>query len=230
MIEALGISSTIPATSGRRTLLDGVDLRVESGASTAIIGRSGSGKTSLLSILGLMRRPEGGTIALDGRDMSRISESRAAAERNRLIGFVFQSYSLIPHLNVYDNVALPAQYARRSKRQIRDRVHELLDSVDIASLARSSPAALSGGEQQRVAIARALIMAPQIILADEPTGALDIETGAMVMSLLVSATRAQGASLVVVTHDRDIAKALDTQRWLLNGRLGAHPEGTGEQS
>jgi putative ABC transport system ATP-binding protein len=228
MIRVCELSSTIPVAGARRVLLDGLNLEVSPGESVAIVGRSGTGKTSLLSILGLMRRPEGGTIELDGRDMTSISESRAARERNQLVGFVFQAYSLIPNLTVFQNVAIPAQYARRPQRETRERVMEVLDSVEMKSFAMSRPTKLSGGEQQRVAIARSLVMRPKVILADEPTGALDLDTGGRVMDLLVETTRSYGSSLVVVTHDRHVANKLDRQYWLSGGRLLEDPGTTAE--
>lgn len=220
MIRVTGLHSTIPFAGSRRPLLADLNLEVSAGESAAIVGRSGTGKTSLLSILGLMRRPEAGKIELNEHDMTRVSEAEAATKRNQLVGFVFQAYSLIPNLTVLQNVAVPAQYARGGRKiEIRKRAWELLELVGLEDFAGSKPGRLSGGEQQRVAIARALFMRPKVILADEPTGALDLETGTMVMDQLIETSRTSGASLVVVTHDSDLAQRLDHRHWLYGGCL-----------
>lgn len=193
-------------------LVAGLDLEVETGSSLAIVGRSGSGKTTLLSVLGLMRPPSGGRLWVDGQDVSRLSASAAAGARNRLLGFVFQNYSLVEHLSVFDNVALPLQYGERTTRaETRRRVGEQLAAVGLDSFGTRRPRSLSGGEQQRVAIARALVRAPRIVLADEPTGALDASTGSTVMQHLREATTEAGSCLVVVTHDDALAGTLDRQ-------------------
>jgi ABC-type lipoprotein export system ATPase subunit len=220
VIEARGLSSVIPHTD--RPLLQGVNLTVQDSESVAILGRSGSGKTSLLSILGLMQRAEEGTLAINGRDVTAVSESDAALLRNELIGFVFQNYSLIPDLSVFDNVAVPLQYsAKLSRSKQRSRVMEMLELVKLQHFASSRPARLSGGEQQRVAIARALVRGPKVVLADEPTGALDFSTRDEIIMALKDASSAAGSCLIVVTHDATVAKQMDRRLFLNDGALGS---------
>ena len=218
VISAAGISSSIPRT--KRQLLHSIDFEVDDGESVAIQGRSGSGKTSLLSILGLMQPADAGELHVGGIDVSRISESRAATLRNELIGFVFQSYSLIGDLTVLENVALPLQYGTPAGGRARAaRGMEMLDLVGLSGFARSRPARLSGGEQQRVAIARALVRNPRVVLADEPTGALDSSTRDEIVASLKHAASATGSCLVVVTHDSDVAAQMDRQLHLSDGVL-----------
>ena len=218
VISARGLTASIPRTT--TPMLKSIDLEVHEGESVAILGRSGSGKTSLLSILGLMQLAESGQLTMAGHDVSLLSESRAARLRNELIGFVFQSYSLIADLSVLDNIILPAQYGAPQRREaLRARGADMLDLVGLASFARSRPARLSGGEQQRVAIARALVLNPRVVLADEPTGALDSTTRNEIIELLKSATSAAGSCLVVVTHDSEVAAQMDTRLHLSDGVL-----------
>ncbi|WP_417365303.1 ABC transporter ATP-binding protein [Glutamicibacter arilaitensis] len=199
----------------KRILVRSASGVVSGGESVGILGKSGSGKTSLLSVLGLMSRPVSGELLLSGKPTSRLNDAELARRRNQDIGFVFQNYSLISHLSVFENVALPCSYGKpMSKKQTMEAVAEQLQAVGLAGFEKRRPRSLSGGEQQRVAIARALVRSPQIVLADEPTGALDSATGLQVLEHLYSATRRAGACLVVVTHDEDIAQAMD-QTWTL---------------
>jgi ABC-type lipoprotein export system ATPase subunit len=210
VLVAEGLGVAIGHRDGSSTaLVEGLDLVVEGGSSTAITGRSGSGKTTLLSVLGLMRPPSAGRLTIAGREVGTLRPSAAAGLRNELLGFVFQNYSLVEHLSVFDNVALPLMYGRRSTRtQVRGRVERQLAAVGLKDFGRRRPRSLSGGEQQRVAIARALVRGPRLVLADEPTGALDSTTGADVMKHLREATVESGAALVVVTHDDVLADSL----------------------
>ncbi len=224
VLELRGLSASFPVGHGRRTLFTDVDLTVRGGETAAILGRSGSGKTTLLTLLGLMQRPEHGTITLDGTDVSTVSDADAARLRNRHIGFVFQNYSLIPHLSVLDNVLVPATYAPREasggrRTQARRRAEELLEAVGLGGRGSDLPLRLSGGEQQRVAIARALLLEPAVVLADEPTGALDEETGTRVLDMLVATARHEGRCLVVVTHDDAVAGVMDRVFRLGEGTL-----------
>lgn len=188
---------------------------VSEGESVGILGKSGSGKTSLLSVLGLMSKPTGGELLLSGIPTSGLSDAELARRRNEDIGFVFQNYSLIGHLNVFENVALPCSYGKpMSKKQTTEAVTEQLHAVGLEEFEKRRPKSLSGGEQQRVAIARALVRSPRLVLADEPTGALDTATGLQILEHLDSATSRAGACLVVVTHDQEIARAMD-QTWVL---------------
>lgn len=204
-------------------LVDGASGVVHEGDSVGILGKSGSGKTSLLSVLGLMSRPTTGELLFSGTPTSQLSDGERARRRNRDIGFVFQNYSLIEHLNVFENVSLPFSYGKPvGRREMVSAVAEQLHAVGLTGFEKRRPRSLSGGEQQRVAIARALVRSPKLLLADEPTGALDVDTGLRILEHLYSATRQAGACLVVVTHDQQIANSMD-QTWVLqNAEL--HPQ------
>jgi putative ABC transport system ATP-binding protein len=209
VLEANGISAHIPGDSSRVIFRD-LDLQIESGESVAIIGRSGSGKSTLLSILGLLQPAGGGTLRVLGSETSHLSDARRSRMRNESIGFVFQDYALVRELDVRGNLEMPLSYGRFTPpAHRRARVVENLSLVGMSGTERIRPARLSGGEQQRIAIARALISSPRIILADEPTGALDAKTGDEIIKLLKHATAGTGCGLVVVTHDPIVAKAMD---------------------
>jgi ABC-type lipoprotein export system ATPase subunit len=204
----------------RLAILRGVDLTVHAGDSVAIVGRSGSGKTTLLATLGLLTPVEQGTLELMGQDVTRLGDRRRTRLRNRHIGFVFQSYSLVRHLSARRNVELPLRYgARVGARERRHRVGEALAAVGLVARARSRPRGLSGGEQQRVAIARALVREPAVLLADEPTGALDVDTAAQVLDVLRQSCRERGCALVVVTHDPQVAGLMSRTVQLVDGVL-----------
>ncbi len=201
-------------------LLENVDLDVGPGESIAIMGVSGSGKSSLLAILGLLAVPGSGEVTVHEQRVTGISDRRRARARNKHIGFVFQSYSLVRHLNAFQNVELPLLYGERiPKRERIRRVRQALSVVGLENRQRSRPRQLSGGEQQRVAIARALVSAPSIILADEPTGALDVSTAETVLEVLFDACRQNGCALVIVTHDKDVAARAQRVLRLANGTL-----------
>lgn len=217
--QGLGIEIAL-RTGGVLTLGTGLHLDVPAGQSLAVTGRSGCGKSTLLATLGLLRRPSSGRLWLAGEDVTSVSDARAAALRNSLVGFVFQDYSLVSHLSVLDNVLLPIEYgARISRRTARRAALAQLDAVGLGGFERRKPRQLSGGEQQRVAVARALVRGPKLVLADEPTGALDMVTGEDVMHHLVAATSRSGASAVVVTHDATVAASLDRQIELRGGTM-----------
>jgi putative ABC transport system ATP-binding protein len=220
LIQLTAVTKTLKGQERPRTILAGVDLTVAPGDSVAILGRSGSGKSTLLSLIGLFDRPDGGQYLLRGRDITRVPERRAAALRSAEFGFVFQRFFLLKHLTAAQNVAMALVNGQGwlSRRKRRAKVLAALDQVGIAHLAKQRPARLSGGEQQRVAIARALVREPQILLADEPTGALDTETGGLVIDTLLGAT-ARGCGLVLVTHDRDHASRMRRVLELTDGRL-----------
>lgn len=207
---------------GRRVLpiLRGVELVVHPGEMVAIMGRSGSGKTTLLATLGLLTPVAEGSLWLAGQDVSAVGDRRRSRLRNCHIGFVFQSYSLARHLSARRNVELPLRYGSRvRRREQRRRVAEALALVGLTDRQRSRPRQLSGGEQQRVAIARALVRRPSIILADEPTGALDVDTAGQVLEVLRDACRDTGSALVVVTHDAQVAATMTRRLQLVDGRL-----------
>ncbi|RBM01928.1 ABC transporter ATP-binding protein [Glutamicibacter soli] len=198
-------------------ILTGIDLSVSEGDHIAIVGRSGTGKSTLLNILGLLDRPTSGTLAWRGTDAARLSSRRAAAARGRDLGFVFQQFNLLPGRTALENVMAPLMYSSgRDFWQRRRLASEALERVGLGSRLDSLPQTLSGGEQQRVAIARALVRRPRVVLADEPTGALDVATGLAVMQLLDEATVESGAALITITHDSNVA-ALARERFRLEG-------------
>ncbi|UVS81261.1 ABC transporter ATP-binding protein [Actinokineospora sp. UTMC 2448] len=220
LLELSGIAKVLTGQGQPRPILTGVDLTVHSGQSVAILGRSGSGKSTLLSLIGLFDRPDGGRYLLAGEDITTVSERRAARLRSERFGFVFQRFFLLKHLTAAQNVAMAlvngqGWLPRRSRRAT---VMAALDQMGIAHLAKHKPTRLSGGEQQRVAIARALVRRPQVLLADEPTGALDTETGSLVIDALHAATE-RGCGLVLVTHDQAHAARMGRVLRLVDGAL-----------
>ncbi len=220
LIELTGITKVLKGQEQPRTILDGVDLTVHAGESVAIVGRSGSGKSTLLSVLGLFDRADEGSYLLAGDDISRLPERKAAKLRSSHFGFVFQRFFLLKHLTAAQNVSMALVNGQGwlPRRERRARVLQALDQVGIAHLAKNRPARMSGGEQQRVAIARALVRDPMVLLADEPTGALDTDTGTAVIDALLSATE-RGCGLVLVTHDRDHAARMGRTLDLVDGVL-----------
>ncbi len=221
VLEARGIWKTYHIRRTAVSVLTGADLTVAAGEAVSIIGLSGAGKSTLLHILGGLDRPDRGAVRVRADDLYALSAGRRTAIRARHIGFVFQSYHLLPEMDVIENVMLPAMAfggaGMRSKG--RRRAAELLTAVGLAERARHRPMELSGGEQQRVAIARALMNEPELILADEPTGNLDERTGAIVLDQLFNLARERGRSLVMVTHNRVIAERCDRVLRLADGRI-----------
>jgi len=199
-------------------VIRGVDLHVAEGELVAFMGSSGSGKSTLLNVLGLLDTHDRGTYHLGGERIERLSEARAAKLRNQWIGFVFQSFHLLPFKTAAENVALPLSYRRLSRRQRRQRALHGLEQVGLADWADHLPNQLSGGQKQRVAIARALVTEPRVVLADEPTGALDTATSDEIMKLLQS-VNAKGNTMVIVTHEPDIAAKCHRTIRLRDGRI-----------
>ena len=186
-------------------VLFGITLEVQRGEYVALMGPSGSGKSTLMNLLGLLDRADDGRYELDGRDVTGLSASEHAQVRNRTIGFVFQSFNLLKRMTVLENVALPLIYAGRSRGVAKQRAQALLERVGLQALGHRMPNQLSGGQQQRVAIARALVNDPPLLLADEPTGNLDTRTAEEVLAVLGQLNREAGLTIVVVTHERDVA-------------------------
>lgn len=220
LIELTGLTKTLRGQKEPRPILTGVDLTVQAGDSVAILGRSGSGKSTLLSLMGLFDRPDGGRYLLHGRDITRLPERKAAALRSAEFGFVFQRFFLLKHLTAAQNVAMALVNGQGwlPRRKRKAKALAALDLLGIAHLAKHKPPRLSGGEQQRVAIARALVREPKILLADEPTGALDTETGNVVVEAL-RATTDRGCGLILVTHDHDHAAKMQRVLHLDHGVL-----------
>jgi putative ABC transport system ATP-binding protein len=201
--------------------LDGVDLGIDSGELVAIMGPSGSGKSTLMNILGCLDRPTEGYYYLAGEDVSSLNKAQLAAIRNRQIGFVFQSFNLLPRTSALRNVMLPLVYKRQDKLtpQVREEIAmAALEAVGLADRAEHEPNELSGGQKQRVAIARALVNDPALLLADEPTGNLDTKTGDEIMGIL-KGLHQRGRTIVVVTHEEDIAAQTERTILLLDGRI-----------
>jgi len=218
VLELSGLTKEFGTGEHKLRILHGLDCRVGSGELLGIVGASGSGKTTLLNILGCLDRPTGGSYRLSGRDVARLSDDELARVRNRSIGFVFQSFHLIPQLTVMENVELPLFYEGAPRKTRRARCEELLGSVGMMHRLGSYPTQLSGGESQRVAIARALINQPALLLADEPTGNLDSKNGAEVMQLFRS-LHAQGRTIVMVTHNPEIAAEMPRVVAMHDGRI-----------
>ncbi|WP_350016549.1 ABC transporter ATP-binding protein [Rhodanobacter sp. IGA1.0] len=198
--------------------LDGVSFAVPQGQFMAIVGPSGSGKSTLLNMLGCLDRPDSGRYLLDDVDVSTFDDERASDFRNRRIGFVFQSFHLLPRLSVLENALLPRRFLRGSDEGLEQRAHELLQRMGLQRHLAHRPGQLSGGQMQRVAIARALLMKPALLLADEPTGNLDSKSAADVLALLAE-VHGDGQTVVMVTHDADVAARAQRQISLRDGRI-----------
>ncbi|MCB9051496.1 MAG: ABC transporter ATP-binding protein [Lewinellaceae bacterium] len=204
MIRLRNIRKSYKTGYNQLEVLKGIDLDIESGAFTSIMGSSGSGKSTLLNIIGILDEYDQGDYLLDGKMIKGLSQTEAAQYRNQFIGFVFQSFNLLPFKTAQENVALPLYYQKIDRKKRQALALEYLDMVGLADWAEHLPNQLSGGQQQRVAIARALITQPKVILADEPTGALDSATSYDVMELFKKVNR-EGMTVIIVTHENDIA-------------------------
>ena len=198
--------------------LDGVSFNIESGEFVAIVGRSGSGKTTMLDSLGLLLRPTSGRIVIDGADTSSLKDDQKARLRSSKIGFIFQEYNLLPTLTAFENVMLPLHYASKPKGD-REWVRALLEEVGLEDRMHHRPDQLSGGQQQRVAIARSLVNRPAMVLGDEPTGAVDSETSAQLAAIMRRMNRQHQVTFVLVTHDLDLAAETDRVIKLKDGKV-----------
>ncbi|MBO9535629.1 ABC transporter ATP-binding protein [Herbaspirillum sp.] len=221
-IEVLRLSKRVAdasAESGQLTILSGIDFTVAPGTTLAIVGASGSGKSTLLGLLAGLDTPSEGSVRLDGEDIFALDEDGRAALRKRKLGFVFQSFQLLGHLNALENVMLPLEL--RGDGQARAKAERMLERVGLGSRLKHYPKYLSGGEQQRVALARAFVTEPPLLLADEPTGSLDAATGESVIRLMFELNEERGSTLVLVTHDNSIAARCARTITIAAGRLAA---------
>ena len=221
MIDLRGVSKTVRSGAEPLTILHPLTLSIARGRFVAILGPSGSGKSTLLGLIAGLDAPTTGSVAIDGEDITRLSEDELARLRGRKIGFVFQFFHLIPSLTAIENVAVPMEIA--STADAWSRAAALVDEVGLHGRAHHYPAQLSGGEQQRVAIARALANDPPILLADEPTGNLDTTTGRTIMDLLRGVHDRRGTTIVLVTHDAELAALADERLMLRDGRMVEAP-------
>jgi putative ABC transport system ATP-binding protein len=220
MFEAREVTKSFGSGDSAVTAVRGVTMSVRDGEFVTIVGRSGSGKSTLMSLLGGLEQPTSGSIQVNGQEITRLSGRQLNGYRAHQVGFVFQSYNLIPNLTATENVMLPMEFAGRSKQERRQRARELLDQVELTGSKQSrKPSHLSGGEQQRVAIARALANKPKLILADEPAGNLDSQTADTIIELLRTLAHSQDTTVLVVTHDEEMAKRSDRSFRLADGRL-----------
>jgi len=199
--------------------LDGVSLEISVGEFVSVVGRSGSGKTTMLDLMGLLLRPTSGRVLIDGQDAGQLNDNRRADVRGLRIGFIFQEFNLLPALNVVENVMLPLRYTKSNVKDARARSWELLEAVGLVDLARHRPDELSGGQKQRVAIARALVNRPTMVLGDEPTGSVDTQTSQELAGLMQWLNREEGVTFVIATHDLDLAAQADRMIRLTDGRV-----------
>ena len=219
MVKAAGLSKVVPSGASQLVILHQIDLAVMAGEAVAIIGASGSGKSTLLGLLAGLDTPSAGSVHLDGVDLFALGEDGRAALRAKLLGFVFQSFQLLPALNALENVMLPLELAGTAGAA--QLATSMLERVGLGERLGHYPKYLSGGEQQRVALARAFVMQPKLLLADEPTGNLDADTGAGIIDLMFALNAAAATTLVMVTHDDAIARRCQRQIRLVGGRIFA---------
>jgi putative ABC transport system ATP-binding protein len=217
IVQAVGLTKQVQSGDQPLVILNEVSFEVEAGESLAIVGASGSGKSTLLGLLAGLDVPSSGSVSLNGNDLFKLDEDGRARLRGELAGFVFQSFQLLPALNALENVMLPLELA--GVKEARQRAEISLQQVGLAARAHHVPKHLSGGEQQRVALARAFVTRPKILFADEPTGNLDAATGAQVIELMLELNRAQGTTLILVTHDENLARRCGKQIRLAAGQM-----------
>ena len=220
VLELRGVRRIFRQAGTELRVLNGVDLVLRAGEIVALVGPSGAGKSTMLHIAGLLERPDGGAVLIEGEDCGSLSDDRRTMLRRAEIGFVYQFHHLLPEFSALENVMLPQMIAAVPRRQAREKAAGLLDQVSLAPRAGHRPARLSGGEQQRVAIARALANNPKILLGDEPTGNLDQATGESVLETLLYLVRGTGLAALIATHNLDLARRLDRIVALADGRLG----------
>jgi putative ABC transport system ATP-binding protein len=219
VLRASGIGKTVRSGTGELVILRDIDLEVTPGEAVAVVGASGSGKSTLLALLAGLDTPSAGSVTLDGVELSALDEDRRAELRGRMLGFVFQSFQLLPALTALENVMLPLELADHPDAE--ELAQQMLARVGLAERLHHYPKHLSGGEQQRVALARAFVVRPKLLLADEPTGSLDADSGAAVIGLLFELNREYGTTLVLVTHDEALAARCGRILRLVAGRIAA---------
>lgn len=218
LIALTNIIKKYPIGSIETTVLNDISLTIKEGEMLAIVGASGSGKSTLMNIIGLLDTPNGGQYLLRGKRVAGLSDDALATLRNKCIGFVFQQFNLLPRFTAEQNIALPLTYRNLSPQTIKKQVMDVMARVGMTAFAAHRPTQLSGGQQQRVAIARALVGAPQVILADEPTGSLDSSTGKDIMALF-KALHDEGRTIILVTHDENVATRCQRRITLVDGRI-----------
>lgn len=219
LIELKEIIKQFNIAETTTTILHGISLSIAHGEMVAIMGASGSGKSTTMNIIGLLDRATQGQYWLNGKNVSTLDEDSMAEIRNLTIGFVFQQFYLLPRLTAWQNVELPLSYRSLSKAEIKQRVAAVLEKVGMSDRMHHRPSELSGGQQQRVAIARALVGEPQLILADEPTGALDSHTSEEVMNLFTHLNQQEGRTIVIITHDKEVARACQRIITISDGKI-----------
>ncbi|MDD2273233.1 MAG: ABC transporter ATP-binding protein [Desulfuromonadaceae bacterium] len=219
LLEVRGLSKTYQSGANQLEVLSGIDLDLQAGTTTALVGASGAGKSTLMHLLGALDRPSSGTVCFRGVNIFSKNDRQLAEFRNRSIGFVFQFHHLLPEFTALENVMMPALIGRISRAIAREKAESLLEDVGLAQRMTHRPGELSGGEQQRVAIARALVLDPELLLADEPTGNLDMKTSDGIHAMLAELQVKKGLTLVVVTHNERLASAMGTTIHLLDGRV-----------
>ena len=220
LLEVRNLRKTYTTGPNRIEVLKGIDLELDAGTTTALVGASGAGKSTLMHLLGALDRPTAGTVSFHGEDIFKKNDRQLAAFRNRNIGFVFQFHHLLPEFTALENVMMPALIARMTKSIARAKAEELLNDVGLGERMTHRPGELSGGEQQRVAIARALALGPELLLADEPTGNLDIKTSDGVYAMLAELQIRKGLTVIIVTHNERLASAMGDTVRLADGILG----------
>ncbi|MBN2157820.1 MAG: ABC transporter ATP-binding protein [Spirochaetes bacterium] len=219
IIKAEGLEKIYGNGRSALRVLKGVSLEIMAGEVISIVGPSGAGKSTLLNLIGCIDSFQNGRLAVMGKDVSELSVEDLSGFRNRHIGFIFQSHNLLPEFTAIENIMIPLMISRRGKKEARDRAHALLERFGMTDRAHHKPAELSGGECQRVAVARAIVGRPDIILADEPTGNLDRANSGMLTDLLLELGRQEGATIVIVTHDREIAERTVKTITLIDGTI-----------
>ncbi len=219
LVRLSDISRNFSQGESQQQVLHELDGSIHRGEILALLGRSGCGKSTLLNIIGGIDHPNSGCIEIDGTDLTSLSEHARTLFRRQHIGIVYQFFNLLPTLNIEDNLLLPLELNGWSRRQSRQRMQQLLQAVELADHRTSFPEQLSGGEQQRVAVARALAHRPQLILADEPTGNLDVQSGQTILNLLETLVREENSTMLLVTHSQAVATRADRTLTLMNGRL-----------